>query len=203
MKETVKLVAVLTIICLSAGALLAVVNGVTMAPIREAEKAEKTAAISRVLPRHDNRPDETVRRVVEQGIAWTFYVAASGGAYSGAAVESVSEKGYGGAISVMVGFNAGGEVQAVEILKQKETPGLGAKITEPFFKKVFSGKSIGGARWAVKKDGGDIDQITAATISSRAVVEAVGLACEVYTRHKQEISQTPEKLQAPDTENMK
>jgi len=190
MKETIKLIAVLTIICLGAGMLLAVVNSVTADPIRRAERAEKMAAISRVLPPHDNSPDESVCRVVDQQVPWTFYVATAAGQYAGAAVETVSEKGYGGAVSVMVGFNKGGEVQAVEILKQKETPGLGAKITEQFFKQGFSGRSIRTTNWAVRKDGGDIDHITAATISSRAVVEAVAQACRVYLLNEIEVART-------------
>ena len=90
----------------------------------------------------------------------------------------------------MVGVNAAGEIQGVEILKQLETPGLGARITEPGFRQGFAGRNIADTDWRVRKDGGDIDQITAATISSRAVVEAVKAGVEVFKRNEEQIRNT-------------
>ena len=188
MKETITLIVVLTVICLGAGALLALVNHVTAGPIREAALAEKLDAITKVLPAHDNAPDRAVTRFTTDNVTWAFYTARHNGTFAGAAAETVSEKGYGGAVSVMVGFNAQGDVHAIEILKQKETPGLGAKVTEPGFKKGFAGRNVKNTRWAVAKDGGEIDQITAATISSRAVVEAVSKAGRMYLDNVDRIS---------------
>jgi electron transport complex protein RnfG len=184
MKDTLKLVITLTVICLVAGVLLAWVNGITDEPIRKAWRAEKVDAIKKVLPECDNEPDADAVVVSDGGAEWTFYVARRNGAFVGAAFESTSNEGYGGEISIMVGVNAEGAVQGVEILKAKETPGLGAKIAEPEFRSQFVGKTLAGTTWAVRKDRGDIDEITAATISSRAVVSALKRGCEVYTAHK-------------------
>ena len=183
MKDVLKLLLVLTLICFLAGLLLAMVNKVTEDPIRRAQRAEKMEAIRKVLPPCDNRPDEETVTVSDHNAQWTFYVARRGGQYAGAAFEASSDKGYGGTIRVMVGVNADGTVNAIEILSHKETPGLGARISEPAFKNRFAGRDIQDTTWAVRKDGGDIDEITAATISSRAVVGAVADGLAVYQGH--------------------
>ena len=190
MKETLRLVLVLTVICVIAGVLLAWVNNLTAGPIAEAERAERVQAINKVLPAYDNTPDGNTFQVEEAGRKWTFYVARLTEQFVGAAFSSTSRKGYGGDITVMVGVNAAGKVQAIEILKQKETPGLGAKIGDKGFKALFSGRDIRGTNWAVRKDRGDIDQITAATISSRAVVEAVKTGLDVYLNNEKAIRAT-------------
>ena len=189
MKETLKLVGTLTLICLCAGTLLAYINGLTEEPIRAALYAEKMAAVTDVLPPHDNRPAEATVAIEEDGRTWTFYTARRGENYVGAAAESSSQEGYGGTITIMVGLSADGSVQGVSVLKHKETPGLGARITEPEFTGRFAGKSLTGTRWAVSKDQGEIDHITAATISSRAVVGAVKQAVDVYLKHEKVIRQ--------------
>ena len=100
-----------------------------------------------------------------------------------------SPKGYGGTIRLLVGVNAAGTVQGLAVLEQKETPGLGAKIKDDGFRGQFKGLRIIDTRWKVRKDGGDVDEITAATISSRAVVEAVARGLDVYRRHEATIQQ--------------
>ena len=185
MKEFFKLVGILTVICAAAGLLLAVVQRATKEPIEAAGRAERLDAIKRVLPPYDNEPDRNSVTVEgPHGNPWTFYVARRDGAFAGAAFETVSSQGYGGDIVVMVGVSADDQVHAIEILKAKETPGLGAKIADPEFKSQFAGRDIQTTTWAVKKDQGDIDQITAATISSRAVVSAVEKALKVYQENK-------------------
>lgn len=183
MKDLVKLVGVLLVICAVAGALLAAVSMITAEPIEAAARSEKLQAIETVLPKHTNAPDGETVTVKANDKTWTFYIARRDGTYVGTAVESVSSQGYGGDIAVMIGINTKNAIEAIEILQQKETPGLGAKIAEPAFKNAFAGKPLRGTRWAVRKDNGDIDQITAATISSRAVVDAVKQAIDVYLAH--------------------
>jgi len=78
-------------------------------------------------------------------------------------------------------------VSGIEILSHAETPGLGDKITHEGFKKQFKGQNLKSADWRVKKDGGDFDQITGATISPRAVVGAVRKGLEFFGEHRQEI----------------
>lgn len=190
MKELARLVLTLTVICVLSGLLLGWVHGLTEEPINAALREERLAAVWQVIPPFDNSPDEDAVTVTEDGREWTFYVGRKEGRFSGTAVESFSDKGYGGTITVMVGITADGHLQGIQILQQQETPGLGARIQEADFKDQFSGKSITETRWAVRKDQGDVDQITAATISSRAVVDAVQRGIKVYQEHKAEIQQS-------------
>jgi electron transport complex protein RnfG len=88
---------------------------------------------------------------------------------------------------MMVGVDAGGTVVGLEILTHAETPGLGDKITHDEFKGQFKGKKLEGSDWRVKKDGGDFDQITGATISPRAVVKAVHQGLQFYREHQQDV----------------
>lgn len=187
MKETIRLVAVLTIICLLAGLLLAWVNGMTVGPIAEAMLKEKTEAIQAVLPECNNDPgSDTV--VVDADGEWTFFVGRQDGAFVGAAFETISSEGYGGDISIMVGVAEDDTVVGIKVLSAKETPGLGAKIDGPEFRGQFEGKPVSATRWAVTKDQGDLDAITAATISSRAVVSAVKKGLDVYIANKATIA---------------
>ena len=100
----------------------------------------------------------------------------------------VGTEGYAGNIEIMVGVKPDGTVNGIEILSQAETPGLGARITEPKFKDQFRGKNLQNADWKVKKDGGDFDQITGATISPRAVVKAIRMGLEFYKEHRAQIT---------------
>jgi len=187
MKDTVKLIAVLVIICAIAGSLLAWVHKVTYEPIQETERRVRNQAMQEVLPEYSNDPVAESVSVPDGEDTWTFHVARKDGIYVGAAFETVTSKGYGGDIVIMVGVSADDKVQAIKILKQKETPGLGAKVESPDWRGQFSGKNISETKWSVKKDQGDIDQITAATISSRAVTEAVKKGLDVYTRNRSSI----------------
>jgi len=190
MKETLRLILTLSIICLIAGALLAGVDNLTKAPIVQANCAKKLAALQEVLPPCDNQPDQNECTVKHNGQSWTFYVARNGTDYAGAAVETTSSIGYGGDITIMLGISAEGKTETIAILKQTETPGLGANIETDKFKSNFKQKELEATNWTVKKDGGDIDQITAATISSRAVSDAVNNAIEAYLANIDKIKAT-------------
>ena len=87
----------------------------------------------------------------------------------------------------MVGVDPNGVITGVEVISHSETPGLGSKITEPQFLGLFPGRSLSNTHWAVKKDGGDIDQITGATISPRAVVAAIYTGLEDFSAHREDI----------------
>lgn len=187
MKETLKLVSILTFICLTAGSLLAWVNNVTKDRIQEAMKAEKIEAIKKVLPPCDNQPDSDTVTVTNAGVEWTFYVARMNNGFAGAAFETSSSGGYGGDIRLTVGVRADGRVQGITIIEHKETPGLGAKIEGEDFRNGFVDRSVRNTDWRVSKDGGDIDGITAATISSRAVVDAVKAGLDVFLEHEDKI----------------
>jgi len=91
----------------------------------------------------------------------------------GFAIKSFTDKGFAGHIEIMAGFLPDGSINKVVVLSHKETPGLGTKMTEPNFSNQFLGKNPTDYRLKVKKDGGQVDAITAATVSSRAYCDAL------------------------------
>lgn len=189
MKDTVKMVAVLTLICAVAAGLLAFTNAVTKGPIEQVKRAELLNAIKKVLPDYDNEPDRNIFSVSADGRDWEIYVARKDSAYSGAAISSFSDEGYSGRIRVLVGVRPDGTVSGVEMLEQSETPGLGAKIALPEFRDQFKGRPLEPlSDWAVVQDGGKINAITGATISPRAVCDAVKRALSVYENKKDAIA---------------
>ena len=99
----------------------------------------------------------------------------------------VSAVGYGGPIDLMVGLNPEGTITGVQVLRHTETPGLGAKITEEKFLKQFASRNIQDTNWALKKEGGDIDQISGATISPQAVVKALNEGLVFFSDNKDKI----------------
>lgn len=188
MKDILKMVFVLACICVLAGALLAVIDSVTREPIAAAMREEKMKAMRRVLPGYDNDPMACTNVVVENGDAWVFHVARKDGEFAGAAFEAASGEGYGGTVRIMIGAGADDAVLGLEILQHAETPGLGARITESGFRNQFRDRSIGDTVWTVKSDGGDIDAVTGATMSSRAVLDALRRGLDVYIRNREEVA---------------
>ncbi len=165
------MVLTLFIITLVASGVLGLVYSVTEEPIQVAQQAKTTAALAEVLPAFDNNPAEGKMETEEAVI----YTATNGGEVVGYAVETSTQKGFSGEIRMMVGFKPDGEIYNIQVLQHSETPGLGSKMTEPGNKLIvsFVGKNPADLKMSVKKDGGDIDALTASTISSRAYVDAV------------------------------
>lgn len=164
---------VLLSITLVASALLGLVFQFTEAPIAKAKKDKINNAIRAVVPDFDNQPAENMAEKEYDGEKFTFYTATKNGATVGTAISTSSKKGFGGTIELMVGFLPNGEIHNIVTVSHKETPGLGAKIVDPSFKVQFEGKDPSNFKLSVKKDGGDVDAITASTISSRAYCDAV------------------------------
>ncbi|MDO5123194.1 MAG: RnfABCDGE type electron transport complex subunit G [Eubacteriales bacterium] len=170
----------LFLICLIATLLLAGTNELTKEPIAKQAQDKANAAMSSVCP-------EAVS--FEQSKDGLFY---SGfdkdGNCVGVAVPS-SAKGYGGEVSIMVGFDTEGNILGVDILSQSETPGLGANCVKDDFKNQYAEKIPESGAFNVVKDAGkkgegDIVAITSATITSKAVTEAVNGAIEIYSTVK-------------------
>ncbi len=164
MKSTlVNMVAVLFTITLVASAGVGYVNMITVGPIAEAKAAATQSALRAVLPPFD-RTETTELTLDELPVA--VHTARSGEAVVGYAVETASKNGFSGMIRMVVGFDATGRVLNVNVLEQNETPGLGTKMADegnPLFAS-FEGRNPGEMKLAVKKDGGDVDALTAATI---------------------------------------
>ena len=170
----------LTVLTAIAGAALGAVNLVTAEPIADAAKRARLEAMEAVLPAFDN---DIVASAVKCDDGSTVYPASFEGRSCGAAVESFSDNGFSGRIAVLVGFDADGAVSGYRILSHSETPGLGAKAVDWFEIAPHDIRGRSGDL-AVGKDGGDIDAITGATITSRAFLEAVNRARAHYMTFK-------------------
>lgn len=168
----------LLVICSVCSALLAGVYALTAEPIAAASAAKNQAAIMEVLPECASVEEE--RTVEMDGESFTYNLAYDElGNTVGCAID-VSSLGFGGAINIKVGFNTDGIIWNTKVLSQAETPGLGAKCVEPAFSGQFKGFDPAQKKLAVKKDGGDVDAITASTITSRAYAEALAKAVKVF-----------------------
>ena len=165
-----------------AGGLLGWVNDATAEPIAQANSKALSDAIAVVVPGFDNNPAEAPETVELNGVSYKIYKATKGGEPIGAAVEA-SANGFGGALTVLVGFDKDGNIIDYSLLSHAETPGLGSKAAD-WFKKGgkgdITGKNPGTAPLTVSKDGGEIDAITASTITSRAFLLAVNNAYAAY-----------------------
>ncbi|MFO7868362.1 MAG: RnfABCDGE type electron transport complex subunit G [Bacteroidales bacterium] len=172
------MVLTLVVITLIAGVALAYVNQLTIEPIKQAQKKKKIEALVEVLPDFDNNPVETKKIVYSEAVndSLEIFEAYKGDSLVGIAVNSVSPQGYSGDVRVMVGFFPDGTIYSISVLQHKETPGLGTKMEDDTFKSQFNEKNPEYFSLQVKKDGGDVDAITAATISSRAFCQAVEVA---------------------------
>ena len=175
----------LTGICLIAGAILAGVNAFTAGPIAVAKAAALEEATKAVAPEFDNKPtEEAYMAVTADGDSLKIYPAKKGDETVGGAVESNTLKGFGGEIKVIVGFDMQGTILNYSVLEHAETPGLGAKMQEWFRmdkgQQSILGRAVPADGLKVAKDGGDVDAITAATISSRAFLDAVNRAYSAF-----------------------
>jgi electron transport complex protein RnfG len=176
----------LFVITAVSGAVLGLVYGFTKDTIAEVEAKKNAKAIAEVLPLEGEVTYQAdTLSYTDAGVTLLFpcnlaYDAA--GNFKGAAIKT-SEGGFGGKIEMMVGILANGTIKGTSVLSHSETPGLGANMTGPF-KDQFIDKNPASFRLTVKKDGGDVDAITAATITSRAFSKAVDKAYKAFEANK-------------------
>jgi electron transport complex protein RnfG len=164
----------LTLISLGASACLGFVYELTKGPIELSVLNKKLEAIKQVVPEFNNNPDaEMFRLATGEGDSLDIYPGKMDGVITGYAVNTYTNSGFSGYIGLMAGFMPDGSIINITVLSQKETPGLGTKMADAEFKDQFNGKNPSGFQLKVKKDGGPVDAITAATISSRAFCDAV------------------------------
>ena len=174
----------LTMICVIVGGILAGVNELTREPIETSKRVKLENAIRDVVPDFDNSPTEEVYFSKISNDSLKIYPAKKGGQLIGVAVESNSMKGFSGEIKLIVGFDVDGRVVNYAVLQHAETPGLGDKM-DPWFKtdknkQSIINKNLSKGNLSVSKDGGDVDAITAATVTSRAFLDAVNRAYAAY-----------------------
>lgn len=180
-----KLVLSLTLITVVAAASLAAVYTVTKEPIEKSKLEKKNNAIQLVLPGFDATKGTIIeKKVLMDGDvdSLTLYIAKIDNQLFGAAVETFTKKAFAGRFDIMIGFDKSGNILGTEVLKANETPGLGDKIDKKKsdFAIQFNGKNPSTMKLKVKKDGGEVDAITAATISSRAYCDAIERANKAY-----------------------
>ncbi|MEO5371703.1 MAG: electron transport complex subunit RsxG [Magnetococcus sp. DMHC-1] len=165
----------------------------TREPIAQAKLQETLLALKQNLPPgFDNNPvtdsvEMTDKRLHKKMRPVRIYRARKGSEDIGAAFTVIAPDGYSGDIAIMIGLDKAGTVNSIKILEHKETPGLGDKIVITDWPDKFKGKNLGNAKWAVKKDGGEFDQFAGATITPRAVVNAVRRGLEFYKDNQDKI----------------
>lgn len=192
MKELFRLTVVLTVICSLAATALALVYTITKDPIAYQQRLKKLKAIKAVQPDYDNEPDQdfidlkTDEKAEGEGGLTRYYITRKGETPTGV-VFMISAVGYGGLIDLMVGLNPEGTITGVQVLRHTETPGLGAKITQDTFLQQFNERNLENTNWSLKKEGGDIDQISGATISPQAVVKALNQGLTFFFSNQDKI----------------
>ncbi|CAH6798207.1 SoxR (2Fe-2S) reducing system protein RsxG [Vibrio chagasii] len=187
--------------CASTG-LVAVTHYLTKDQIKQQEQAQLLSVLNQVIP-HDLHDNElfsscTLVQAEELGTekAMPAYIAKINGKPSAIAIEAIAPDGYNGAIKVIVGMKIDGTILGTRVLSHQETPGLGDKIDLRVSDWIlsFAGKQVTDSnldRWKVRKDGGDFDQFTGATITPRAVVKSVKQAVQYVNQNNQALLAQP------------
>lgn len=185
------MVLVLSSITLFAALILSSLYSVTKEPISKSKLAKEQNAIKEVLPPYDHFDTKAI--IVQDGVETMKVYKAydKENTFVGAAVETTSNNGFSGNIDIMVGFDNEGVIVNYKVLEQHETPGLGTKMVDWFKTKIKNqsiiGKNAGSANLSVTKSGGEIDAITAATISSKAFLFAVRNAYYAYSKNVEKL----------------
>ena len=169
------MVATLLVVTMLSAGLLGSVYALTKEPIRLAELKRKNEAIGVVVPGFNNEPSQEVNKLFMDGDTLYFYTARQGEKVLGTAVETFTNLGFSGEFKLMVGFAPDRSIIDIAVIKHAETPGLGDKMErdKSEFHVQFMGQDPESFNLAVKKDRGDVDAITASTITSRAYCDAV------------------------------
>lgn len=175
-------------ITIVAGVSLGFINDITKGPKAQAKLERKINALKDVLPEFNNNPVEDVKKVTHELAkdSIEIYSGFKDDSYIGTAVIGSSEKGYSGLVKLMIGFEPNGNIKNIVVLEQKETPGLGTKMKEDKFLRQFRGKNPSKFNVKPTKDGGEVDALTGATITTRAFGEATQMAYDVFTENQQE-----------------
>ena len=183
-----RLVIVLTCISLLAALALTGVYALTKGPIEQGQREKKEKALQSVLPAYEGTVRDTVVVDADNEEIPVHLAIGKDGELCGAGIETYTKKAFAGRFDLMVGFDAEGTIVNTEVIKAGETPGLGDKINKDKseFAMQFNQQNPAEFQLVVKKDGGDVDAITAATISSRAYCDAVQRAYDIFMKIKEE-----------------
>jgi electron transport complex protein RnfG len=179
----IQMVVVLLLIAVICSAGVAAIYDATKDTIQQQKDEKEQASLKLVLPEHDNDPVKDAVSISLNGETYQCYVAKKGGQPVGYAVKAGNMNGYNGHVEVLTGFLPDGTIINSRATVLAETPGLGQKAIEPKYHDQFNGKNPNAFRLTVKKDGGDVDAISAATITSRAYAHAVQTAYDALMTH--------------------
>ena len=184
--------------------MIAVTQQTTAERISEAQRRVQLSALNEIVP-HDQHDNDLLtdsfsvqdRQYLSLSAPADAYRARQGERVSAVILPVVAPDGYSGRIDLLVGIRADGSIAGVRSVSHRETPGLGDKIDAGKSQWIlsFSGKSLSmpiPEQWAVKKDGGQFDQFTGATITPRAVVKAVYQALTYFDQHRAALLQLDE-----------
>jgi len=188
MREMVKLFIVVTLFSSISGGLLAMVKSATQEKIELQQLTYvKGPAINQVLEGCTNNPLEDRFKLKDGGREIDFFIGEFEGKRNTVAFENAG-KGFGGAMGVMVAIDMeNDQIRGIGITTHSETPGVGSRVkTDPSFRRQFKGISVDAA-FKIKAEGGDIDAISGATVSSKGVADTVMESVEIYKRLKKEI----------------
>ena len=198
----------IAILALAAAAVTGLAQRTTRGRVAENERREALAVLHSVLPSsvHDNDLlADFILASDEELLGSTrphrIYRARMGGAPAGVVMEVTARGGYGGPLELLVGILADGRVSAVRVLAHRETPGIGDGVERRDWISQFDGRSLVDPPpedWLVKRDGGNFDELTGATISPRAVVKGVYNALLYYKQHTDEIFAAPRTVPATE-----
>jgi len=203
--------ALLSIAAITAVGMVALVHDRAEPQIEASRRAQLLAQLTAVLGdvAYDNDPLQDVIQVRDPELLGTdepltAHRVRRGGQPVAALLNAVAPDGYAGAIHLLIAIDAQGRLLGVRVLDHQETPGLGDFIEERRSDWIhgFDGRSLGQpplGRWQVRKDGGDFDQFTGATVTPRAVVRAVRNALTWFARHRDELFAAPAATGTPAT----
>jgi len=184
----IQMVVVLLLIAVICSAGVAAIYDATKDTIQQQKDEKEQASLKLVLPEHDNDPVKDAVSISLNGETYQCYVAKKGGQPVGYAVKAGNMNGYNGHVEVLTGFLPDGTIINTQATVLAETPGLGQKAIEPKYHDQFNGKNPNAFHLWVKKDErdgkkGDVDAISAATITSRAYAHAVQTAYDALMTH--------------------
>jgi electron transport complex protein RnfG len=191
--------------CLSTG-LVALTYALTASRIQAQEEAQLMSVLNQVIPatEHDNDLHKACTLVSQPWLTnqppFHAYIAKKQGQPAGIAIETIAPDGYNGAIKLIVGINNQGIITGTRVLAHHETPGLGDRIDLRITNWIlgFTGKQVTAeneSSWQVRKDGGEFDQFTGATITPRAVVKAVKKVTQFVDQNREAIYRQPYQCQ--------
>ncbi len=198
-EKNARILAIFAIVCT---AIVGITFEFTKNRIKKQEQAQLLSTLKSIVPAtiHNNDMSEHCVGITDEQLGSNTpqiaYLATLNGQAAGAAITSVAPDGYNGNIFIISAFTVDGTITGVRVLKHKETPGLGDKVelrksdwVKSFDSKTFD--DMNESRWAVKKDGGQFDQFTGATITPRAVVKAVRQAALFFNKNMSSLFEQP------------